>query len=178
MFLKKIFLAFSFVCIAIQGSWAFDTPLPPPSLKGQDRVLVGKWVQVKSYCSHWSNIEIDAYNKNLRDQLYSEVLFVNLWEAKFMQSQVDPKTPKRPYAFCQRDLFFYPTSMGGTVWLREGEIAYSNQCGVDSVLEGLGKAIEWRYQITGHPTRFLVSQFKNWPGCQGSNYVVFFKRGR
>lgn len=151
--------------------------MPPPGLIGNDQALVGEWEHLSSYCKNWSLPVRNAYVKSLKDKLFIEHLFINLWDAKFIQSELDPQTPQPPFDFCEREIYAKPLTYGGAVLLTQKEVVHRNHCSVSSIYGVSDKEIVMEYLIEErHGQKYMRAFFYNWPGCEDSSLVVFYRK--
>ncbi|MCB0356145.1 MAG: hypothetical protein KDD40_04015 [Bdellovibrionales bacterium] len=171
MNILKYFCVFLFCPYLVFAS----ASLPPPGLAEHHKELVGEWVYLKAQCQQWLPDVVRAYNETLYNKLYVEHLFINLWEFKFLQSELDPSSQRLPYNFCERDIFMRPKSYGNSLILSEAEVSHTNNCPVTSVLGPLGNEILMDYNLEDYyGVKYLRIFFYNWPGCANA-LIVYYK---
>lgn len=168
------FMAILFVQLVFSSVFARD--LPPATLVGEHVVLVGEWVHLDSYCDDWSGSQRDEFTNERRNVGYVEHLFINQWDLKFLQSQIDPATPNRPYDFCEQDIYFQPVSTGRDVSLLGANVSH-NHCSVLGSVEQAYYHVKLDYKIfKKNRETYLGANFHYWPSCDGKTRVVLYRK--
>lgn len=155
----------------------FANELPPSRLSPEHKVLEGKWEHLQSYCENWSVEDIQNYYQSMRQNLYSEFMFINSWDIKYMQSEVSSETPQKPYLFCQRDIYFEPQSLGSKVLLKTPEVSNRN-CNVSSFFDGKNQdGLTFTFEISGAQTpQILKTRIENFPLCSYFSWISHYKK--
>jgi hypothetical protein len=149
--------------------------LPPSRLSPDHKIIEGRWEHLRSYCENWSFDEKVNYEKKLSNNLFSEFLYINSWDAKFMQSQVSQETPQRPYLFCQRDIYFEPHSVGTKIQLKYPEVQIRN-CDVSSHFVAKSyENLELSFKFESQNLEIKILNYGSCPNGPKSNWVSVYR---